>query len=545
MIAMRADELNSVTQSLDQLFSPWNKSDAPGLVVGVALGGAPIYRKGFGLASLEAEAINTPKTRMRIASTTKQFTAFLALLLAEDGRLDLDAPIRQYLPELGGPAGDPSVRLLLQHRGGSRCSVDLSYLANGMRPPPVGSSLSYQVRQRERNFLPGEAMIYNNGGYHLLSIAIERAGAAPFEVQLSNRIFGPLGMLDTTCVASDYLITRGIATLHEKDAQGAWRRGLFPSKEIRGDGAIVSTIDDMLLWMDLLRRRDKLGSPRTWEALTEKPRFPDGSEGHYALGLIVDTYRGLPRLHHAGAVHGGASQMITFPEHGLDVIILANGAPGAEPWTLADGVADIALENQLGERRRFVDATQHADLLGDWFTEQGSVPYKLLDEGGLLKVAVSGNTSGIPLEAVGGGVAVARARGLGPVFVNIRDSSAENSLEIRFGGRSLVYKRGTAGDQDCLAFQRMSLGTYYSHDADCTAKIALRDGALALELKGVTGSVQSALIRPLSQRLGILSPATAADTLNGAIELSPGAAMVPSFALNTMRTRALVFERVN
>src|ERR1700679_3389539 len=121
----------SVTEQLDALFGPGNRADEPGLVVGVVKDGATIYRRGFGMASLETSVANTPKTRMRIGSTSKHFTGLLALLLAEEDKLDLDAPIRPYLPELTGPGGDPSLRLLLQHRGGSRCFLDVSGIAHG------------------------------------------------------------------------------------------------------------------------------------------------------------------------------------------------------------------------------------------------------------------------------------------------------------------------------------------------------------------------------------------------------------------------------
>ena len=90
-------------------------------MVGIALGGRPVYRKGFGLAHMEMPVVLSPSMRIRIHSISKHFTCLLALLLAEEGRLDIDQPIRTYIPELTGPGGDPTLRQLMQHRGGSRC----------------------------------------------------------------------------------------------------------------------------------------------------------------------------------------------------------------------------------------------------------------------------------------------------------------------------------------------------------------------------------------------------------------------------------------
>ena len=78
----------TVAEQLDEMFAPWNRTDEPGMVVGVVKDGALIYRRGFGMASLENGAANTPATRMRIGSISKHFTCLLALLLAEEGKLD-------------------------------------------------------------------------------------------------------------------------------------------------------------------------------------------------------------------------------------------------------------------------------------------------------------------------------------------------------------------------------------------------------------------------------------------------------------------------
>ena len=193
----------SVTDRLDTLFAPWARTDEPGLVAGVVKDGRLIYRRAFGMASLEHAVANTPTTRMRIGSISKHFTCLLALLLAEESKLDLDQPIRAYIPELAGPGGDPTPRQLMQHRGGSRCYLDLGFIGHGFSLPPLGTVLKAQARQQGRNFAPGEAMIYNNGGYNLVSIAIERVGGAPFEDQLKARLFDVVGMPDTASVPTD------------------------------------------------------------------------------------------------------------------------------------------------------------------------------------------------------------------------------------------------------------------------------------------------------------------------------------------------------
>lgn len=147
------------TAALDDIFKPYNVSDAPGLVVGIAQHGRVLYRKGFGLASIEHAVANTPATRMRIASTTKHFTCLAALLLAEEGKLDLDAPATRYLPELPTPRGVPTLRQFMTHTSGVRCYVDLLLMATGLQVHGPGTMLALQARQTDANFAPGEGQL--------------------------------------------------------------------------------------------------------------------------------------------------------------------------------------------------------------------------------------------------------------------------------------------------------------------------------------------------------------------------------------------------
>ncbi len=379
----------SVTDQLDALFAPWGRTDEPGLVVGVVKDGRLIYRRAFGLASLEHSVANAPTTRMRIGSISKHFTCLLALLLAEEGRFDLDQPIRAYVPELAGPGGDPTPRQLMQHRGGSRCYLDLGFIGHGLSLPPLGWPLKAQARQQGRNFAPGEAMIYNNGGYNLVSIALERVGGAPFEDQLKARLFDVVGMPDTASVPTDHDITPGIATFHTPRRGGRWRRGMVWSDDLRGEGAIISTVDDMLRWMAHLRTRNLFGSPSTWTQLVELPRYADGRVGVYALGLLHGSYRGLDILHHSGGVSGGSSQMLLLPNDGLDVFIMANGAREANPGRLAQQVVDIVLADRVGPEAPPLKAEDYQPWLGDWWSAETGMVYSLIDQQGSLALATA------------------------------------------------------------------------------------------------------------------------------------------------------------
>ncbi|HEY1750765.1 MAG TPA: serine hydrolase domain-containing protein, partial [Caulobacteraceae bacterium] len=461
-------------------------------------------------------------------------------LLAEEGRFDLDQPIRAYLPELTGPGGDPTARQLMQHRGGSRCYLDLGFLGHGLSQPPTGWPLRAQVRQQGRNFAPGEAMIYNNGGYHLVSLALERAGGAPFEAQLKARLFDPVGMPDTASVPTDNDISLGVATFHLPRRGGRWRRGLVWTDELRGEGAIISTVDDMLRWMAHLRRRDLFGSPASWAQLTERPRYADGREGAYALGLLIGQYRGLDIVHHSGGVSGGSAQMLLLPNDGLDVFIMANGARDADPSQLSLRVVDIVLADRVGAETPKVAAADYQAWLGDWWSPETRMVYSLLDQRGALALGMAMGGVGGLLQPAADGRLVQPAGGLGEIEVTPGPGDA---LTIRFGPQAASYERLGPSPADAAAFAAAAVGTYFSPDADATATIAADGDTLSFRASDGLGELAAPLI-PLSARVAYAKPASLLATIRSTLTLEMEGGRAVGFHLHTPRTRDLEFRRV-
>ncbi len=365
----------SIAEKLDPLFATWNRNDAPGLVAGVSHKGERIYERGFGLASIEHATQNSPSMRMRIGSTTKQFNCVGILMLAEEGKLDLDQPVRTYLPELkDSPAGDPTLLQLMQHTGGVRDPMASWFLMNfgGYGHMPAGSSLQLMQRFTERNFAPGESMAYSNAGYTLLSFVIERASGKSWEAFFDERVFGPLKMKDTQMLRSDLDIVPNMATLHVPHGAG-WRRGIYPIDELIGSGGLISTIDDMLRWAAQVRGPQRaVGSAALWTRLLQRTRLTSGVESGLGLGLARETYRGVEVIHHAGATMGSQCQMITVPAHELDVVVMANRMDAPAPL-LAIKIIDAVLESSLAPVEVPPPASDYPSILGAWFSRDAGM----------------------------------------------------------------------------------------------------------------------------------------------------------------------------
>ncbi len=524
------DGQGALQSRLAALFARWDRSDAPGLTVGISHFGQVIYRAGFGMASLEAARALTPRSRLRIGSTSKHMTALLALLLAEEGVLSLDQPIRRYLPDLAGPEGEPTIRQHLQHCGGGRCYFDLSVIAHLDTDNPPGRPLALAARQQGRNFAPGSAMIYCNSGYHLAALAIESATGRNFEQELARRLFAPLRMHDTASVPSDHLILPGMATLHVPDAAGGgWRRGIFPNPDVRGEGAVVSTIDDMLVWAKHLMARDRFGSARTWSELFDRPRFPDGSEGSYALGIIHGTHRGRPIWYHAGGVIGGLSQMLVFPEQALAIVILANGAPDADPVALALAAADVVLEAD--------GAADPAPVLpegleGLWHSEVTGMVYTIAASEAGPRLGVAGAPAVVPLRPQGT-CWRAEAPTLSHLVIDPAGLAAHGTIAIRFGGKTALYRQRLPGARPAALPARI----FAAPDAEATARFERTGDHDLLHISDSIGRNTMALDW-LGERNALATSIRPGLPFTAAILLDPES---DGFHLNTARTRWLRF----
>ncbi len=534
--------------TLDDLFHAVNRSDTPGLVVGVAHHGKHVYRRGFGLASVELGVANTPWTRMRIGSTSKHFTCLAILLLAEEGKLDIDASVRAYMPELPPLKAEPTLRQLMTHTGGHRCYLDLGFVASGMAIRPKGVALRMQVRQTEANFAPGEKMIYNNGGYHLLSLLIERISGIPFEQFLKDRIFTPLSMADTASVRSDFEIHRGTAALHVALPDGGWRRGMFPSEEVLGEGAIVSTVDDMLRWLAHLRGQKIVGSESSWRHMLTPAKLTSGLVTPYALGLFRHRHRGVEIIHHNGGVIGGTCQMLTVPSHELDIIIMANGAK-VDVLDLGYKVVDTVLgDAALAPAEIKAASERFKPMLGArYYARSSGNVIGFSDIEGKLGLSVF-NYMPTPLHDDGAtlrlGVEDVAA---GPFVIDTAELAEEGtppaSLNVAEGGRAEPFERLPETAPSAAEVGPAMAGCYQSPDLGADAHIEFDGEQLKLRIFGQYG-INDATLIPLSADVYSLQLDDSLFPLKFLLSIEHSEDRVTGFRINTLRTRHLRFERL-
>jgi D-aminopeptidase len=461
---------------LDALFAPFNRGDQPGLAVGVAHRGRPLYRRGYGLASVELPVALTPSTRLRVGSVTKHFCALAVMLLAEDGRLSIGDSIRRHLPELPDWAEPITLSHLMGHTSGMRCSIDALFFLNGAagRPVPADAQARILRQLRSVNFAAGTDFLYCNGGYTLLTELVERLADEPFGDFLRERILAPVGLHDSLLRADDDACLTNAATLHRARAGGGYDRSRSGVPH-DGAGGLVSTVDDMLRWMAHLRQ-PRVGSASTWAAMREPLRLANGAATGYGLGLMRGAHRGLPVLHHSGAVVGGASQMIQVPDHELDIVILANSG-SVDAVGLAEQVINVCISG--------LPAAPQAALLdieGSYLDAAAGRLIRLVPHEGATRVDING--ARLPLKRLADGTLWCRANPSSGATLAV--AACSRDLVWRELGRTLNLPRVQAPEGDAA---RAPEGVYRVPDLGLTARLTQGPTQSRLDLHGPHGDM--------------------------------------------------------
>ncbi len=333
--------------TIDSVFRRFEAPGSPGCALGVVRDGGLAYAKGYGLASVELGVPITPATVFDIGSVSKQFTAMSIVLLAQDGKLSLDDLIQKYVPEVPTYSRPITIRHLLHHTSGLRDYIDVLKGSGVAEEAVTGDrdALEAIARQRAPNFPAGAEFRYSNSGFFLLSVIVKRVSGQSLRDFAARRIFAPLGMSQTQYVDRHEMIVPGKAGSYAPGDNGGFVLALA-NWEQTGDGAVNTTVEDLVKW-DRNFVTGTVGGPTALKELQTVGILNDGKAITYALGLTVDTYRGVRQVSHGGAWAGFRAHFLRFPDQALSIFSLCNLA-SSNPGALTRLVADALLADRLG-----------------------------------------------------------------------------------------------------------------------------------------------------------------------------------------------------
>jgi CubicO group peptidase (beta-lactamase class C family) len=513
---------------VDEIFAEWRSQESPGCTVAVAEKGRTLLSRAYGMADLEHDVPITTGTVFEAGSVSKQFTAAAALLLVQQGKLSLSDDVRKYVPELPGYGKPITIGHLIHHTSGLRdwgAVAGLHGWPRGTRIHTHAHMLDIASRQKELNFEPGAEFSYTNTGYNLLAVIVDRVSGQSFAEFTKRNIFEPLGMKHTQWRDDFTRVVKGRAVAYVKQDDGFHSE--MPFENVHGNGGLLTTAEDLLLWNENFNH-GKVGGTALTEALERRGRLNDGREIEYAGGLFMLTYEGLQEVSHGGATAGYRAFLARYPGQRLSVAVLCN-LGNIDPEGLAHRTADLFLTG----KKPAVPSAPTVELPAAEIASRAGM-YRNLRTGDV-----------IWLDLKEGKLRTRGGRAVWPISPSLFLVENGSKLDFFTGPDGKAGLRLLTLDGDAIPHERLEeaaptadqlaeyAGEYWSGEAEATYRIVMEDGKLVAKARPEF----SAGLKPLY--------ADAFQTEHGWLVrfTRDGNGKVSGFTFGLSRVRALRFER--
>lgn len=306
----------------------------------VAKDGRPILARGYGPANREYDIPNTPQTKFRIGSLTKPITAVAILTLVRQGKLRLDDPVRQYVPEVPDAWEKVTVHHLLSHTGGVPEHTGLPAYRDRKTLPITPREILGLVRDRPLDFPPGEKFKYSNTGYVLLGMIGEKASGRRYADLARRNVFGPAGMNDSG-YDEPGLILKGRASGYADLGLGPVQAPFLHMSWPYAAGGVYSTVGDWLRLDEALYGEQLLAAELRRKMFTPV-------RNNYGYGWAIRKVADRAAAAHAGALPGFQCAVLRLPDDHLCVAVFSNLVGPVRPADMADQLAQMV----LGEKQK-------------------------------------------------------------------------------------------------------------------------------------------------------------------------------------------------
>jgi CubicO group peptidase (beta-lactamase class C family) len=327
---------------LDSLATAWTADTlVAGVSVGVVHRGDTLLLKGYGMADLEWAVPMADDAVFEIGSMTKQFTAAAMLQLSEQGKLDLEADLTEYLPDYDTQGRRIPLRRLLDHTSGIKGYTEMPVFGEIMMRKLPRDSLVAKIEAAPFDFEPGAAQIYNNSAYFLLGLIIEKVSGEPYEAYVEKHLFQPLGMARSHYCDESAVVARR-AHGYDQGRQGLQQKAYLDHTWPYAAGSLCSTAGDLVRWNQALHG-GKVVSAASYADMTTPDPLADGTPIRYGMGLMAFDDNGRRALTHGGGINGFLSDGWYYPEQDLIVVVLQNSAGMWPPAALSRRLVEAVL----------------------------------------------------------------------------------------------------------------------------------------------------------------------------------------------------------
>lgn len=310
----------------DYLEAQRAKHHIPGVALLVVKEGETVKCQGYGLANVEHQTPVTPDTVFQLGSIGKQFTATGIMLLAEDGKLSVDDPIRKFLPDAPDSWQPTTLKQLLSHTAGlgdwpKSCDLRRDY---------TEAELLAVIYAEPRKFTPGTDWSYSNLGYVILGIVIERITGKHYGELLAERVFKPAGMAATRIISDADIVPHRAAGYRLLKGELKNQDFVSPTLNSTADGSVYTNLRDMVQWNAAILS-GKILRPESLTAMWTPSPLTSGvpNSAGYGYGWFCGEHAGRRCLSHGGAWQGFTANLVVLPEDQLTTLMLTNLSAGS------------------------------------------------------------------------------------------------------------------------------------------------------------------------------------------------------------------------
>jgi CubicO group peptidase (beta-lactamase class C family) len=325
---------------LQRDLAPWlddrAKSGAFSGVVLVAKDGIPIYSAAYGMADRTRKVPNTLDTRFNLGSMNKMWTAIAIAQLVEQGKVDLDATVGRYVPDLPNKAIRETVKVrhLLSHSSGMGTYFRKGFLRDKTYAATAADIMPFYADD-SLSFTPGARMQYSNAGFALLGLIIERVSGRSFYEYMKSNIIERAGMKRAAYVdVRSHPNDVAVGYAKPEDGNGAARENWDNIEQHSSPaGGAYASAADLVAFSRALWGGKLVGAALANDFTTGKVAM--GPQMQYAFGFGVGKIGNWRQVGHNGGIPGANAEFMMFPDQGIDVVVLANMDPPAASQVIA------------------------------------------------------------------------------------------------------------------------------------------------------------------------------------------------------------------
>jgi len=479
---------DTTISKINKLFTLWDKKNSPGCAVAIVRNDSILFAKGYGMANLEYDIPIEPQTIFHMASISKQFTAFAIVLLAKQGKLQLDDDIHKYLSWFPDLKEKITIRNLLNHTSGIRDQWQLLAISGTRLDDVITQEHIIKIlsKQQALNFKPGEQYSYSNSGFTMLAEIVRSVTGQSLRQFTDSAIFKPLGMANTHFHDDYEEIVKNRSYSYYKTDSVHFANSIL-SYSNAGATSLFTNLNDMSKWI-MNFYTHKVGDQKDIDQLTQKGKLNSGKQLSYALGIVSDTYNGWRQFSHGGADAGYRTSLAVFPDLKMGIAVFSNLGDvnaGRKLYQVADLFIPDTTKHKLASESENIDSGKA--VLNDTGAIKKFTGNYIGDDGFQINFRL--NNKKLFADAFGRSFLLIKATK--DSFSLISDPGVKFSFSGPASGDTTVFVAFSADEKHLLKkyiadtsqpdeVLRAYAGTYYCPELDCKYGIALKDHHLIL-----------------------------------------------------------------